>query len=92
LARIAKIVVDKVWICPVISGHGQGKSKPRLANSVVLGLQKYHGKWRVFRLFSNIRPFSGFYHMKEVANDDNFLEKLPWYWRCVYHPTFLLDP
>jgi hypothetical protein len=70
LTGIAKNLVDKVWICPVISGQGQGKSKPRLGNSVVLGLQKYHGKWRVFRMFSNIRPFRGFYHM----NDSEILE------------------
>jgi len=63
LAGIAKILVDKIWNCPVIFDQGQGKSKPRLANSVVLGLQKYHGKWCVFRVFSNIRPFRGFYHM-----------------------------
>jgi len=79
LAGIAKILVDKIWNCPVIFDQGQGKSKPRLANSVVLGLQKYHGKWRVFRLFSNIRPFSRFYHMKGSENSVILGVRIPWY-------------
>jgi len=85
LARIAKNVVGTVWTCPSISGQGQGKAKPRLANSVVLGLQKYHGKWRVFRLFSNIRPFSRFYHMNGPENSVILWARIPWYGHDDFH-------
>ena len=47
LSKIAKILLDNVWKC-------LSKDKQGLANSVVLGLQKYHGKWCVFCVLVNI--------------------------------------